>query len=79
MEGGIFMWVYHSPIGDLVVKLWTNGRYALLHNGECYGFWATPQAAADEVYTHTTGCSEWDALDCQVDDVPTDLSEWEKI
>ena len=73
------MWVYHSPIGDLIIKRWTNGKYVLLYDNERYGFWASPQAVADEVYTHSTGCTEWDLLDCQVEDEPSDLSEWQRL
>lgn len=73
------MWIYHSPVGDLVIKQLPNGKYALLHNGEMYGFWRSPQAAAEDVYTHATGCSNWDLLDCQIDNAPVDLTEWEKI
>jgi len=78
-EGGAFVWGYHSPIGDLIIKLWENGKYVLLYGAECYGFWSTPRAAADDDFTHTTGCPDWDLLDCQIDDVPAELSDWKKV
>ena len=72
------MWVYHSPIGPFVIKRLQNGKYGLLYADEIWGQWSPPQAAADDVYTHTTGCYDWDKLDCQIEDVPTDLLEWER-
>lgn len=73
------MWIYDSPIGRFIIKYLPNGKFGLIYNNELYGIWQSPQAAADEVYTHTTGCNEWDFLDGQIDDLPTDLSEWIKI
>lgn len=73
------MWVYHSPIGDLYIKQLPNGRYGLIYNGTVWESSSTPAAEADNVYLHVTGCDEWDALDGTVDDVPTDISEWERI
>lgn len=72
------MWIYHSPIGPFVIKRLQNGKYGLLYADEIWGQWSSPQAVADDVYTHTTGCYDWDKLDCLIEDVPTDLSEWEK-
>lgn len=73
------MWIYHSPIGDLCIKRLPNGRYGLLYQDTIWESSITPQAEADNVYTHTTGCWDWDQLDGNIDDVPIDLSEWEKI
>lgn len=73
------MWIYKSPIGQLTIKQLSNGRYGLFYSDELYGSWDSPQAAADEVYTHTTGCDKWDFLDGQIEDTPPDLSEWIRI
>lgn len=73
------MWIYNSPIGRFTIKQLSNGRYGLFYSDELYGSWHSPQAAADEIYTHTTGCNRWDTLDGQIDDVPTYISEWIKI
>lgn len=72
------MWVYHAPIGDLFIKRLSNGRYGLEFNGTIWESCHSPQAEADNVYCHCTGCYEWDSLDGLVDG-PTDLSEWEKL
>ena len=72
------MYMYNSPIGRLVIKRLPDGKYGLFYADELWGRWSSPQAAADDVYTHTTGCYDWDKLDCQVEDVPSDLSEWKR-
>ena len=71
------MWVYHSPIGDIFIKQLNNGRYGMIHKGIVWESCHSPQAEADNVYMHVTGCYDWDCLDGEVDDVPTDLSAWE--
>ena len=71
------MWLYRSPIGNIFIKLFQQG-YGIVINNEVYGFYKSAVAAADDVYTHTTGCYDWDKLDCKISDVPTDIYEWEK-
>jgi hypothetical protein len=36
----------------------------------------TAVSAADDVYTHTTGCYDWDCLDGTLSTVPTDIYQW---
>ena len=73
------MWKYDSPIGTLYIKKLPNGRFGLIYNGIVWESSHSPQAEADNVYSHCTGCAEWDMLDGTVFNVPTDLSEWIKI
>ncbi|MFF5993672.1 hypothetical protein AAGS61_02805 [Lysinibacillus sp. KU-BSD001] len=72
------MFIYRSPIGTFSIRV-LNGRYALCFANDVLGCYNSAGAAADDVYTHTTGHDKWDALDCRVNDVPTDIYEWEKI
>ena len=72
------MWVYHSPIGNLYIVKLPNGRYGLKYDGTIWESCSTPEAEADNVYCHVTGCWDWDQLDGKVDG-PTDLSEWERL
>lgn len=72
------MYVYRSPIGIFSIRV-LNGRYALCFSDDVLGYYNSAISAADDVYTHTTGHDKWDSLDCQVNDVPTDIYEWEKI
>lgn len=73
------MWKYDSPIGPLYIKRLNNGRYGLIYDGTVWESCHTPQAEADNVYMHCTGCYEWDSLDGHVPDVPVDLGEWEIV
>ena len=70
------MWVYKSPIGLLRIQKTREGQYGLWLGGKCYETSNDPQAEADNVYVHVTGCWEWDRLDGKVD-APTCLAEWE--
>lgn len=70
------MWVYHSSIGDLFIVPLPNGTYGFKHDGTVWEACDSPQAEADNVYCHVTGCDDWDSCS---EDGPTDLSEWEFI
>jgi len=70
------MWVYRARIGTLTIKPLDDGRYGLFYDDELWGSWHSPWAAADEVYTHSSGCTDWDMSD---EDGPTDLSEWMRV
>lgn len=71
------MWLYNSPVGLMRIFFNSSERYSLEIDGTVYGFYHSPIAAADDVYTHSTGCDSWDLLDGNIQDVPTDLYEWE--
>lgn len=74
------MWEYNSPIGPIYIKyLPREKRYGMFYDGTCWESCVTPEAEADNVYMHCTGCYEWDKLDGEVFDAPSDLSEWEKV
>ena len=73
------MWVYHSPIGDIFIKAPPDGKYGMLYDGVVWESCDTPQAQADNVYTHCTNCWDWDKLNGKVANVPHDLSEWEHL
>lgn len=71
------MWTYNSPIGRLAIVPLSNGKYGLLFDGEIWETCDTPQAQADNVLQHVTGCNSWDDIAGTVNDVPRDLSEWD--
>lgn len=74
------MYIYKSPIGLMAIKLNNStGRFELIISDICYGSYHSAVAAADDVYCHVTGCYDWDNLDGKLDQVPTDIHEWEKI
>ncbi len=73
------MWKYNSPIGPLYIKYIPSDRtYGFFYNNVCWEASTSPEAEADNIYMHCTGCYDWDSLDGKVPDCPTDLSEWER-
>lgn len=71
------MWYYHSPIGTLYIQHTQNG-YGIFYNDICYGEYSSPHAAADDVYSKSTGCDEWDLSNIPFENIPTDLYEWKQ-
>lgn len=75
----IALYYYKSPIGPMYIKYdQSKGNYLLIINGIDYGHYQSPDAAADDVFCHSTGCFEWDKLDGSMIDVPTSIAEWDK-
>lgn len=68
------MYYFKSCVGKFSIRR-TNDAYGLYLDSECLGVYPSAVAAADDVYTHTTGSYEWDSLD-GIKDGPTDLYEW---
>lgn len=71
------MWVYHSPIGPIYIKHFDDG-FGIIIDDIVYGGYSSAVAAADDVFTFSTGCYEWDSLCGDEPDCPNDLSEWER-
>lgn len=71
------MYYFRSRVG-LFRIIPANGRYYLVLNDNVLGAYNSPIAAADDVYTHTTGDWSWDRLDGLVSS-PTDLSVWKEM
>ena len=68
---------YRSPIGHFRVEPQDDGRWALWFKEEILGSYHSPVAAADDVYTQSTGDYDWDSL--RGADIPTDIYEWESF
>lgn len=66
------MWIYRSPVGILKIVRQPDGTFGLCHNETVWEACDTPQAEADNVFSHVTGCDEWDSCP---DAGPSDLSE----
>ena len=73
------MWVFRSAIGPIYIKRLSDGMYVTEYNGVDYEKSDDPEALAANVYTQTTGCCEWDNRHALFEDVPRDLSEWERV
>ena len=73
------MWVYESPVGLMKISRISNGQYGLWISSNMYGCYSSAESAADDVFTCSTGCYEWDSLAmCNPGLIPTDLSDWEE-
>lgn len=72
------MWVYKSPVGLMKIFKNKQGTYTLLISEDVCGFFNSPIAAADNVFTFTTGCGDWDDLDGSIDP-PTDIFQWKRL
>lgn len=69
------MWYIESEIGTIRIVPISNNKFSLLYDDDNYGGFNSPEAAADDVYSQTTGCDE---IDCYDGEFPSDLSEWKR-
>lgn len=69
-------WEYSSSIGTLKIRKFRDNLYVLEFDSEVWGVPDDPRRLADNVYTHTSDCDEWD--ECE-EEGPVDLSEWALI
>lgn len=74
-----FYFNYKSPIGVFIIQFdISKSKWALGLNGIIHGYYSSPVAAADDVFSHVTGAYEWDSMDISDLSTPTDIYEWEK-
>ena len=72
------MWYYNSKVGDMYIRRNAAGRYTLYIDGEPFPGYNTPDSAADDVYTFSTGYTEWDLLGIKGNLFPPDgLDCWQ--
>lgn len=74
---------YKALVGTFIIKPQSNDRWGLWLNDDLLGSYHSPIAAADDVYTQSTGDFDWDTYnifdtDILVD-IPTDIYEWEMV
>lgn len=67
-------WKYNTNGCRLTIAPRSDGKFDLIINDDVAGVYRTAQAAADDVFTCTTGNYEWDRIGTV--DQPTDLGEW---
>ena len=72
------MWLCKGPAGLMKIFKNEHGTYSLQIGDEVCGFYQSPVAAADNVFTFTTGCGDWDDLDGSIDP-PTDIFQWKRL
>ena len=75
------MWIYNCPLGKMEIKFDHNvKKYALWLGDECGGYYPSAEAAADDVYTQTSGIDAIDYLkESRSGILPHDLVDWDKV
>lgn len=68
-------WLLKTPICTFAIRLF-HGHFALYVGDELLQTASSPEALADNVYTHTSEYYEWDISDCEVGN---SLLEWSRI
>ena len=68
---------YRSMVGTFVICPQTRGCYELHLGDRVLESYRTPEAAAADVCSRTTGCLDWDGS-WEIHDIPRDLSDWEQ-
>ena len=66
-------WTLKTPICTFII-IPNEDRFALYVNSELLQMAATPDALADNVFTHTSEYFDWDSSDYDVED---SLAAWE--
>ncbi len=70
------MWFYKTEVGTFNIRKQFDGCWGLWLDDGMLGSYLSPEAAADDVYTQSTGCYEWDSLQSVTE--PMDLLDWEE-
>ena len=76
-----FIYSYKSPVGLFFIRYNPSvGKWELGIEDDVFGYYTTTIAAADDVYTQSTDCYEWDMLnlDTIINIAPTDIYEWKR-
>ncbi|WP_077072282.1 hypothetical protein [Mailhella massiliensis] len=69
-------YLFFSPVGVIEISPSPLGGWQLVIAEDVMGIYQTPELAAGDVFTHTTGHPDWDDMDTI--DSPETLSEWKR-
>ena len=72
------MWIYHSPIGELIIDELPDGKFGLFFNNQCYMACDDINAIANNVYLQASGCNEWDSYSGD-EIIPDNIKEWVRV
>jgi hypothetical protein len=72
-------YIYNTNIGNFEIRQISHLLYQLWMGEELLGEYASAELAAEDVAAFDTDYAAWDQLKNELDDVPTDLSEWAAI
>lgn len=70
---------YNADIGTFVIREIQHQRYELWIEDEQLGSYESPESAAMDVATFSTGFSEWDQLENEERHFPANLGQWSEI
>jgi hypothetical protein len=68
-------YTYETPVGTFLIRPIAKKTYGLLLNDTLLGSYLSAAEAADDVYRHRSGWSEWDDLRGD-QTAPAELSGW---
>lgn len=67
------IWSYKTRIGTLQIIEQPNGLFCACCSCEEGNSYDSPDAAADDFFSHNSGCDRWDNSSCEI---PDGLGEW---
>ncbi|MGW8168743.1 MAG: hypothetical protein ACWGHH_01925 [Sulfurovaceae bacterium] len=73
------IYTYNADIGTFEIKQIDHKRYELWIDDEILGTYENAKSAAQDVARFNTGYTEWDRWENELQDFPTDLSEWTQV
>ena len=77
-----FIYYHNSPVGRFYIRFSLSmGKWELGMKDEVFGYYLSTMVAADDVFSQSTGCDEWDMIDVEkiTEIAPTDIYEWERL
>ena len=77
MPANDHFWRYQAAGCKLIIAPKPDGKFDLIINDDVVGSYTSAQAAAEDVFTCTTGSDEWDRQGAV--DQPTDIHEWQLV
>lgn len=78
-EAKMLTYTYNADIGTFEIKQTGHKRYELWINDEILCTYENAEFAAQDVARFNTGYTEWDRWENELENYPTNLSEWTQI
>jgi hypothetical protein len=73
------MYIYNSEIGRFEIRQIGHMRYDLWINEEMLGSYESAERAAEDVANFETDYLRWDTFKNELENVPSDLSQWVEV
>ena len=72
-------YIYNANIGTFEIRQTGHLRYQLWIEEELLGEYASAELAAEDVARFDTDYMEWDKLENELENVPTNLEQWAAV